>query len=385
MVKNSKLYIFELSLRHLLMEVKIVGAGPAGLYFALLGRKLNPNYNFILYERGHRVEVTGLGYTLVESLRETISNIGEDITTRVFSQATRPWMISETECKGKKYDGKSTYKLYGIRRSDLINTLREVAIRRGIKINYEQRIDEEQVEQLRRECDLLVGADGVNSVVRKASPRDFGEYAFIGTTAYIWLSNRDSLKHMKTVVRDYNGHPFIGIFYPISNKDNCLIVECKYSSLEALGLGRMVNNDQTISEEGIRFLHNLFTEGGSKFRITSSNSRWRKPSYVRCVKLFHENTALIGEAAQTLRYNTGSGIRLAFKTAEELALNIKEKELSLEQSLSRYNLSVSQSLNTDWLASESFRKGVERIILENYARLEARFIGEILGGIKIIP
>jgi len=362
------------------MEVKIIGAGPAGLYFSLLGKKLNPNYNFSLYERGGRSENIRLGYTITESLREKLFSIGEDITTKIFSQATKPWTIQEHHSKGKIYDGKSTFRLYGIERSVLVNALREAASRKGVRIYYEQRIDEEKAYQFSRECDLLVGADGANSVVRNIYSQNFREHTITGTTAYIWLANRDNLKHMKTVIKDYYGHIFIGVSYPIRGNNNCLIVECKSASLDVLGLSAMVNSDQTISEEGIRFLHDLYTDGGSKFRIRSSNSRWRNSKYVRTDRLFHDNIALIGEAAQTLKFNTGSGLILAFETAEALAQSIREESSSLEQSLSQYASLVHQELNIKWLASEHLRNGAERV-LTRYNELDGRSIVAILSGL----
>ena len=55
------------------MKITIIGAGPAGLYFAILTKKANPQASITVYER-NRVDNT-FGFGLIQA-RDTLRGLG---------------------------------------------------------------------------------------------------------------------------------------------------------------------------------------------------------------------------------------------------------------------------------------------------------------------
>src|SRR6266849_1154046 len=151
------------------MKIKIIGGGPAGMYFAILMKKADTTYDITIYERNGPNDTFGWG--VVFSGR-TLSNLraADEPSHAEITRNFEAWDNVEVVHRGEKISihGNS---FSGIARLRLLKILQRRCEELGVAINFRSEIAD--VDSLRAECDLLVGADGVNSLLREKFKAEF--------------------------------------------------------------------------------------------------------------------------------------------------------------------------------------------------------------------
>ncbi len=61
------------------MKIRVVGAGPAGLYFAALMKRADPSHDIALFERGPRDATWGFGVVFSDRALEFLRADDEDL------------------------------------------------------------------------------------------------------------------------------------------------------------------------------------------------------------------------------------------------------------------------------------------------------------------
>src|SRR5260370_41957642 len=151
------------------MKINITGGGPAGMYFAILMKRADAEHNITIYERNGPDDTFGWGVVFsgktLNNLRAADEESHADIT-----EDFEAWDNVDVVHRDQKISihGNS---FSGIARIRLLDILRVRCEQLGIEIKFYQDIAE--VDSLKRECDLLVAPDGVNSLVRQAFPANF--------------------------------------------------------------------------------------------------------------------------------------------------------------------------------------------------------------------
>src|SRR5689334_3456949 len=145
------------------MKINIIGGGPAGMYFAILMKQADVTHDITLYERNGPDDTFGWG---VVFSGKTLANL------RAADEASHAEITRDFEAwdnvdvvKGDEKISIHGNSFSGIARIRLLKILQKRCEALGITINFGSEINE--IETLRRDCDLLVGADGVNSTVRQ--------------------------------------------------------------------------------------------------------------------------------------------------------------------------------------------------------------------------
>lgn len=345
------------------MKINIIGAGPAGLYTGISLKQLDNLHDVTIIERNSREAKDGLGYVLqplaLQQLREIDANFAEGLEGRV----TDPWASIEIGAKGILGTLDSWGLRIGIQRSSLLDYLRELAEEAGIDIKYGMPITTADIDRYKEDSDILVGADGVHSIVRERYTEEFGASTMGGTNSYIWLTNNKPDSIMRHEFSEYNNFVFMYTSYPIDESKCCVIVECTREGLQALGLDKKVQQDGTISQTGLELLTELFQKEFIHMpfydlNLESHNSQWRQHQFNTCDRFYTGNVALVGESAVSVHYMLGIGLPLAFGAAKNLALELSTKNPN--KGLAAYNKATSRmykdaksfSLSEkDWLES----------------------------------
>src|SRR3712207_4386472 len=142
------------------MRIAVVGAGPAGLYFALLMKRSDPRHEVTVYERNPPDATYGWGVVFSE---DTLTEVRDaDYPTYLaFDEALVRWSAIDIRYRGE------TMRSYGhgfsaISRARLLSILQHRAAELGVDLRF----GDELRDPTGLDADLIVGADGVRSVVR---------------------------------------------------------------------------------------------------------------------------------------------------------------------------------------------------------------------------
>ena len=161
------------------LRIAVLGAGPAGLYFAYRLKRARPDAVIDMFEQNPQGATFGFGLAFsgraLEFLREQDAE-----TYALLVPALQSWSDSIIDLNGAeiRIDG-MTYT--GIGRLALLSILESQARSAGIVPHYSHRIS--SPDEL--DADLIVGADGANSLVRQS--QDFGTTITQLTNRYAWF------------------------------------------------------------------------------------------------------------------------------------------------------------------------------------------------------
>lgn len=338
------------------MRIVILGGGPAGLYCALLIKKAHPDYDITLLER-NPADVT-YGWGVVFSDR-TLSSF-QRADAKTYEQISEHFVIwdaidvhyrDETiRCGG--------HIIASIARKHLLNILQRRCAELGIALHFNSEI--QAITDIPA-CDLLIAADGINSIVRKHYASFFQPSIETGKARYIWLGTDKVLDAFTFLFRE-NEHGLFQVHaYPSSGSSSTFIVECDESSWLKAGL------DRASEQESISYCEHLFAPDLAGASLLSNNSRWINFPTLKTHTWHHQHIVLLGDAVHTAHFSIGSGTKLAMEDAIALA-NALEQHSSLETALNEYELERKPVVETFQRAARESQTYFETI--KRYLALE---------------
>jgi anthraniloyl-CoA monooxygenase len=291
------------------MRITIIGGGPAGLYFAILMKKKDAAHRIRIYERNGPDDTFGWGVVFsgktLANLRAADEESHAEIT-REFEAWDNVDVVHRTEkisIHGNSFSG--------IARLRLLKILQRRAEDLGVEVNYRSEIHD--LETLRNDCDLFVGADGVNSTVRLRYAEKFKPDLDVREHRYIWYGTNQLFHGLTLTFRENDAGTFAAHSYKFNKTTSTFIVECDPQTWERAGFA-------TMSDEDTReYLQHVFTADLNGNPLLSNNSKWINFLLVKNTDWFFENVVLLGDALHTAHFSIGSGTKLAMEDAIALA------------------------------------------------------------------
>ena len=287
------------------MKINVIGGGPAGLYFAILMKKSDPSHEITIHERNGPDDTFGWG---VVFSGKTLSNLREA------DQETHAEITKEFEAWDNVdvVHGNSKISIHGnsfsgISRLQLLKILQHRCEELDVELHFRTEIAD--VEALRKSCDLLVAADGVNSIVRKQFSQYFLPALDVRPNRYIWYGTNQLFHGLTLTFRESDAGVFAAHSYKFNKTTSTFIVECDEQTWQRGGFAELSD------EETRTRLAGVFARDLDGQPLLSNNSKWINFLLVKNHRWFFENIVLLGDALHTAHFSIGSGTKLAMEDA----------------------------------------------------------------------
>jgi 2-polyprenyl-6-methoxyphenol hydroxylase-like FAD-dependent oxidoreductase len=304
------------------MRVLIVGAGPAGLYLAyLLGRR-RVGLDIGIVEQNRADATFGFGVVFSDRALEFL-NEDDPETHAAIKPHLETWNDISIVHGGEaiRIDG---IGFAAIGRLKLLQLLQQRVRSVGIEPAYEQPLD--ALDGLAH-ADLVVGADGVNSLVRRTQAREFGATLTYLSNRFAWFGTTRPFDTLTQTFRRTELGCFNAHHYRYAPDMSTFIVETDEATFRRAGFDRM-------SESAARSVcEQVFADALAGHPLISNRSLWRQFPRVRNDRWSHRNRVLIGDALHTAHFSIGSGTRLAMEDA-----------IALDKALARHPRDVRSAL-----------------------------------------
>ncbi|RLK54787.1 FAD-dependent monooxygenase [Actinokineospora cianjurensis] len=300
------------------MDVSILGAGPAGLYLAILLRKAG--HTVTVHERNAPDATFGWGVVFSEETLGALRDADPPTHLEITDSFAR-WSTIDIRHRGQVV--RSTgHSFTAIARRHLLAILQTRATDLGADLRFGSEVDEPP------DADLRVAADGANSRTRQ---RHFRAKVSTQGGKYVWFGTDLVLDAFTFAFRETELGLFQAHAYPFDEHTSTWIVECAEPVWRRAGL------DTASEQESIAFCERLFADDLAGATLRSNRSLWLDFPLVRCGSWHKGNLVLLGDAAHTAHFSIGSGTKLAMEDAIALA-NSLARTPSLEAALTDYEL-----------------------------------------------
>ncbi len=159
------------------------------------------------------------------------------------------------------------------------------------------------------EADLIVGADGINSLVRETHADAFKPSVTYLSNRFAWFGANKAFDTLTQTFRHTPIGDFTAHHYRYAPGRSTFIVEVDAATFARAGFDRMDEGDaRSLCEK-------VFADALGGARLISNNSIWRRFPQVWNEHWQHGKHVLIGDALRTAHFSIGSGTRLAMEDA----------------------------------------------------------------------
>ncbi len=308
------------------MNIRIIGGGPAGLYFASLMKREDPRHDVVVYERGPRDATWGFGVVFSDRALEFLRADDE-----AMYQALTPHMETWPNLTIVHNDTRIPITGNGfaaIGRLEMLGLMYAHAEKLGVRIEFESELASLADPRLAG-ADLVVGANGAFSWLRAENEAGFGTRIDWRPNRFIWYGTSQVFDSLSLTFRETELGVFCAHHYRYSPTMSTFLVEVTDATWRRAGFEHMSPGDT------LRLCERVFAKDLGGHPILSNNSYWRQFPAIWNERWHVGNVVLMGDALRTAHFSIGSGTRLAMEDAIALWKAFREKG-SVPEALARY-------------------------------------------------
>jgi 2-polyprenyl-6-methoxyphenol hydroxylase-like FAD-dependent oxidoreductase len=290
------------------VRIAVLGAGPAGLLFALLAKRRNPSWTIDVADQNPAGATYGFGVVFSAGALAFLERDAPALS-RTLAAAMEHWPIQRIVHRAQPIDidGNGFSAIARLRLLEILGGLcagAGVTVRRGGAVASLAALGD---------ADLVVGADGWNSLVRRSLADRFAPAIETLDNRFAWYGTRRAFECLTLTFRESAHGPFVAHHYRYAPDMSTFIVECDAATWERAGLGTMSDAESRACCERV-FADDL---GGAP--LVSNRSVWRRfplvSNRVWWTAAATGHAVLIGDALRTVHFSIGSGTRLALEDA----------------------------------------------------------------------
>jgi 2-polyprenyl-6-methoxyphenol hydroxylase-like FAD-dependent oxidoreductase len=306
------------------VRIAVIGGGPGGLYFAYLWKKRHPDADIDLFEQNAAGATWGFGVVFSEQALEFLRADDPD-TVEAIAPRMESWQNITLHLRGENVaiDGVG---FSSIGRLDLLTILQQRVGSVGVTPRYDTAIL--SVDQLSG-YDLIVAADGLNSLVRRTFETEFGASVSWSANKFAWYGTTKRFETLSQTFVETDLGAFNAHHYRYAPGMSTFLVECDAATWQRYGFA-----DKTI-EQSQAICERVFAATLDGHRLVSNKSVWRNFPWIWNERWWSGNKVLIGDALHSAHFSIGSGTRLAIEDAIALAKAL-EAEPDIPAALDRY-------------------------------------------------
>jgi anthraniloyl-CoA monooxygenase len=312
------------------MRILCAGGGPAGLYFAIQMKRLDPLHRITVFERNGPDDTFGWGVVFSD---ETLRNLeGADPLSKLeILESFAHWDDIDIHFKGRVITS-GGHGFCGIERRHLLNILQRRAMALGVELLFQREVDDFAAFP---DADLIVAADGINSRVRGRYAAHFKPTIDVRKNRFIWLGTHRMFQAFTFIFVETAYAWFQAHAYRFNHDTSTFIVETTEQNWRAAGL------DQLDTAGTIGFCERLFEPWLQGHRLLANMSHLRGSQWLNFSRVANENwvvgnVVLMGDAAHSAHFSIGSGTKLALEDAIALARAFDAHGINVPAALAAY-------------------------------------------------
>jgi len=305
------------------MRIAVVGGGPAGLYFALLMKRDWPELTVDVFERNQADDTFGFGVVFSDQTLDTFKAADAQSYAAIRDNFAY-WDDIEIHFKGDSYRVPGN-GFCGCSRRSLLMLVQARARELGVTLHFGSEIAD--TEALKRDYDLVVGADGINSRIRENWRERFQPQTDLRPNHFTWMGSTRPFDAFTFFFKETEHGVFIAHCYQYEAGRSTWVLETDPETFAKAGLGAM---DEA---QSAAFLEGVFAEELEGHRLITNRSLWRNFPMIRCRNWVVENVVLIGDAKATAHFSIGSGTKLAMEDAIALHKAMGQAKLDVATGL----------------------------------------------------
>lgn len=286
------------------MRITILGAGPAGLYLAYLIKRRRPDTTVTVIEQNPADATFGFGVVFSDRALEFLRE-DDEATYSAITPHMESWNDITIAHRGERVtiDGVG---FSAIGRLKLLQLLQARARSVGVEPVYRRTV--KSLDEL-GDADLVVGTDGVNSLVRRGNEERFGASVRFLSNRFAWFGTGRRFETLTQTFVETDAGSFNAHHYRYAPNLSTFIVEVDGATFARTGFGQM-DEEQTRS-----FCERVFAQALDGNQLISNKSTWRQFPIVHNEHWSVGNCVLVGDALHTAHFSIGSGTRLAMEDA----------------------------------------------------------------------
>lgn len=306
------------------MKIAIIGGGPAGLYFAALTQRNNPDWTISLFERNRLEDTFGFGVVFSDETLVNIENADPPTYAKIVSNFAH-WDDIDVHIHGEVFRS-GGHGFAGLSRKRLLKILFDRCEELGVDLNFERAIND--LESL-ADYDLIVAADGLNSQIRSRLAHEFKPSIDMRPNRFTWLGTTRQFPAFTFYFKE-NEHGLWRVHaYNYEDGLSTFIIETTEEAWRSSGMCD-ASEDETIA-----YCAQLFEAELQGHPLIKNRSIWRQFPTVRNERWSANNVVLLGDSAHTAHFSIGSGTKMAMEDAIALA-NALQNDANINAALAEY-------------------------------------------------